>query len=178
MLGWNGVWFIYQASKIPLVSMFWESWDTILVHDCRIQLEIVLEALEGMTDWSLAARRSMEVVAKMYEASKQSTTRQPSPRLGPAVMNGINGITNGVHAMNGIDGINGHLHPYDGPEPHQVEIVGEEGMVLLDHQGIWDLDGMLWSNLPDGLDMPFDGMAMEFDDGSGMAYQGEYMIHQ
>lgn len=179
MLGWNGVWFIYQASMIPLVSMFWESWNTQLTRECQLQLEVVIEALEGMADWSLAARRSREVVSKMYEASKRPPTRQPSPRLGPVVMNGVNGITNGVHAMTGMNGMSGHLQPYNGHEQQQVEMVGEEGLVLLDNQNIWDLDGMLWSNLPDGLEMPFDGMPnMEFGDASGMAYQGEYMMHQ
>ena len=52
----------------------------------------------------------------------------------------------------------------------------ENGMILLD-QNVWDLDGMLWSNLPDGLEMPFDGMPnMDFDDG-GVGYDGNYMMH-
>jgi hypothetical protein len=171
MLGWNGVWFIYQASMIPLVSIFWESWNTQQVRECQSQLEVVLEALDGMADWSLAARRSREVVAKMYEASKRPLTRQPSPKLGPVFMNGLN-------AMNGVNGMNGHLQ-LDGHEMQHVEMVGEEGMILLDHQNIWDLDGMLWGNLPDGLEMPFDGMPnMEFEDTSGMGYDQNYMLHQ
>jgi hypothetical protein len=179
MLGWHGVWFIYQASMIPLVSMFWESWNTQLVHECQSQLEVVLDALEGMADWSLAARRSREVVSKMYEASKSPPARQPSPRLAPVVMSGVNVITNGVHALSGISGMTGHVQAYEGQDPPRVEFVGEEGMILLDHQNIWDLDGMLWSNLPDGLEMPFDGMPnVEFEDGSGMAFQGGYMMHQ
>jgi len=170
---------MYQASMIPLVSLFWESWNTQLVRECQSQLEVVIEALEGMADWSLAARRSREVVSKMYEASKRPLTRQASPKLGPVVLNGVNGITNGVNAMNGVNGMHGHLQALDGPEIQQVEVVGEEGMVILDNQNIWDLDGMLWGNLPDGLDMPFDGMpSMEFEDASGMAFEGNYMMHQ
>jgi len=65
MLGWNGVWFMYQAAMIPLVSMFWESWNTQLVRECQVQIETVLEAFDGLGDWSLAARRSREVVNKM-----------------------------------------------------------------------------------------------------------------
>jgi hypothetical protein len=199
MLGWNGVWFMYQAVMIPLVTMFWESWNTQQVRECRAQIEVVLEAFDGLSDWSLAARRSREVVAKMYEASKRPLTRQPSPRLGPAVVNGVNGhvngmsLTNGVHGVNGVNGIhmmngvgangmngvNGHMME-DMHHPHQGEMLGEDGMMLLDQGGIWDLDGMLWSNLPDGLDMPYDGLpSMEFDDGGGVVnFDGSYMMHQ
>ena len=158
---------MYQATMIPLVSMFWESWNTQLVRECQQQIEIVIEAMDGLSDWSLAARRSREVVSKMYEASKRPSTRQASPKLGPQVV--VSGSGNGM---------NGHLQPMEGQDVGQVEMMDENGMVLLDHQGIWDLDGMLWSNLPDGLEMPFDGMLnMDFDDGV-VGYDGNYMMHQ
>jgi hypothetical protein len=186
MLGWNGVWFMYQASMIPLVSMFWESWNTQLVRECQTQIETVLEAFEGLADWSLAARRSREVVSKMYEASKRPLTRQASPKLGPVMMNGnisgmnlMNGMS-GVHGMsivngNGMNGMNGHL--MDTGEIHPAEMAGEEGLMLLD-QGVWDLDGMLWGNLPDGLDMPYDGFPnMDFDDGV-VGFDPNYLMHQ
>lgn len=211
MLGWNGVWFMYQAVMIPLVSMFWESWNTAQVRECQAQIEVVLEAFEGLGDWSLAARRSREVVAKMYEASKRPLTRQASPRLGPAdrqAVNGVNGHAhaiingmsltngavhgavngNGMHMMNGgtpngavLHGVNGHMmEDMHAHHQHQGDMLGEDGMMLLDQGGIWDLDGMLWSNLPDGLDMPYDGLpTMEFDDGGGVVnFDGSYMMHQ
>lgn len=163
MLGWNAVWFMYQASMIPLVSMFWESWNTQLVRECQQQIEIVIKVMDGLSDWSLAARRSREVVSKMYEASKRPLTRQASPRLGPQI------IGNG-------NGMNGHLQSMQGQDIGQGEMLDENGMLLLD-QNVWDLDGMLWSNLPDGLEMPFDGMPnMEFDDG-GVGYDGNYIMH-
>lgn len=202
MLGWNGVWFLYQASMIPLVMMFWESWNTQQVRDCQEQIEVVLEAFDGLADWSLAARRSREVVSKMYDASKRPLTRQTSPRLGPVmvngngngvngnvpgmVLNGVNGVNGGgIHGgnpmviMNGANGMNGHI--MDTSEMHQVEMIGEDGMVIMEQGGIWgDLDGMLWGNLPDGLDMPYDGLPnMDYDDGGGIvAFDGSYMMHQ
>src|SRR5450432_1227308 len=54
--GWNGVWFLYQASMIPLVSIFWEHWNTPKVREWRKQIEMVLDGLAEMTDWSLSAR--------------------------------------------------------------------------------------------------------------------------
>jgi hypothetical protein len=185
MLGWNGVWFMYQASMIPLVSMFWESWNTQLVRECQAQIETVLEAFEGLVDWSLAARRSREVVSKMYEASKRPLTRQASPRLGPVIMNGNgNGNANGMSLTNGMTGTHGvgvandmHEHLMDMEDTHPVEMVGEEGIMLLD-QGVWDLDGMLWGNLPDGLDMPYDNLpSMEFEDSEVVGFDGNYLMH-
>jgi hypothetical protein len=155
MSGWNGVWFMYQASMIPLLSIFWESWNAVKVREWQSQIEVVMEAFEGMADWSLAARRSREVVLKMYDASKRPLTRQGSPKLVPS---GANGQT--------VEG-----------EMAQMEM--EEKMVLLDHQSIWDLDGMLWGNLPNGLDIPFDGMqSLEFEDPSAGSYDGIFMMHQ
>lgn len=166
MLGWNGVWFMYQASMIPLVSIFWESWNTNLVRIWQSQIEVVLEAFDGMADWSLAARRSREVVSKVYEVSKRPLTRQPSP--------GLSHMTDDMNRMGGIDGRN----YMDSDMLQQVEIMGEEQLMMLDNGGIWDLDGMLWGNLPDGLDMPYDGLPMQYDD-SGMAqFEGPYIFHQ
>jgi hypothetical protein len=181
MLGWNGVWFMYQASMIPLVSLFWESWNTELVRDCQSQIETVLEAFEGMADWSLAARRSREVVSKLYEASKRPLTRQGSPKLGNNVVNDPNGVhTHGMSTVNAT----GHFQQMGDPEMHQVEMVHER-MESIDQQSIWDFDGMLWGKLTDGLEMPFDGMPFDgmpklgFDDGVvSELYEEAYMMHQ
>ncbi len=160
MLGWHGVWFMYQASMIPLVSMFWESWNTQLVRECQKQIEIVVKAMDGLSDWSLAARRSREVLAKMYEASKNPLTRQSSPK---------------TNAHPRVDGnwMNREFLPVEEQNMESVEGVDENGMILFDHQSPWDLDGMLWSNLPDGLDMPFDGMPLGFDFAK---YQENFMM--
>jgi len=167
--GWNAVWFMYQASMIPLVSMFWESWNTNKVREWQSQIEIVLESFADMADWSLAARRSREVVSRMYEASKGPITRQGSPGL----------MQNGNTNQNGAREQDSMLQEMDGSQNQaQHEMMMEEGMVLLDNQSIWDLDGMLWGNLPDGLDMPFDGIPeMEYADPTQGNYDGAYMMH-
>jgi len=118
-----------------------------------------------MADWSLAARRSREVVLKMYEASKRPLTQQPSPQLdtkgNPVHMNGNGMNGNGIHRHNNT--------MLENDQMAQIEMMNQEGMLMLDHDGVWDLDGMLWVNLPEGLDMPFDGMPnMEFEEMGGM----------
>ncbi|KAF3767480.1 hypothetical protein M406DRAFT_328557 [Cryphonectria parasitica EP155] len=69
MSGWNAAWFLYQAAMVPLVSVFWQ-WDSPRVPDWHKQIDTIIELLEAMEDWSLAARRSREVVTRMYEASR------------------------------------------------------------------------------------------------------------
>lgn len=63
---------------IPLVSIFWEPTAPV-APDWSHQIETVISLLDAMADWSLAARRSREVVFKMYEASKRPLARAGSP---------------------------------------------------------------------------------------------------
>jgi hypothetical protein len=176
MLGWNGVWFMYQASMIPLVSLFWESWNTQLVKGCQSQIETVLEAFEGMADWSLAARRSREVLTKLYEASKRPLTRPVSPKLGLSAANGPAGL-NGMNSMGQVSAT-GQYQQIDAGDINQMAMI-DEGIDPLNSQDIWDFDGMLWGRLTEGLEMPFDGVPnMDFEDGSGASFDGPYMMHQ
>lgn len=69
MSGWNAAWFLYQAAMVPLVSVFWQ-WNSPRVTEWRKQVETVIELLDAMQDWSASARRSREVVCRMYEASR------------------------------------------------------------------------------------------------------------
>ncbi|KAK6067769.1 fungal specific transcription factor domain-containing protein [Seiridium cupressi] len=137
MSGWNAVWFLYQAAMIPLVSIFWQ-WDSPRVPDWQKQLDTVLELLEAMEDWSLAARRSREVVWRMYEASRQLEpalrAQSPLQRL----------VTD--HGMLMAAGSELHMSPI-GLEPEGFGLMG-----VLDQQGFWDLDGMLWGSTPEEMD--------------------------
>jgi hypothetical protein len=65
---WNGVWFLFQAVMIPLLSIFVEGTNPE-AEQWRRQVEMALELFEKMTDWSLAARRT-RVVMRLYQASK------------------------------------------------------------------------------------------------------------
>ncbi|MCJ1479561.1 hypothetical protein MMC13_008247 [Lambiella insularis] len=67
--GWNGAWFLYQACMVPLVSIFMDPTNKG-AGDWRQQIEAALELFDRMADWSLAARRTKEVVSRVYEASK------------------------------------------------------------------------------------------------------------
>lgn len=127
MSGWNGVWFLYQAAMIPLVSIFWQ-WNSDSAGEWRRQIETILEVLDVMEDWSLAARRSREVVSRMYEAS-----RQPSAAAGGAQLPHC-GTENGLLASDGDLRMS----------PIGLEPDGMAMMNILDQHGLWDFDGMYW----------------------------------
>jgi len=132
MSGWNAVWFLYQAAMIPLVSIFWQ-WNSPRVPEWQKQIETIIDLLETMEDWSLAARRSREVVCRMYEASRQ-----------PGVMHHRSESPGSIHvAIDGQGMLLGpdselHMSPI-GLEPEGMGMVG-----MLDQQGLWDMDGMCW----------------------------------
>ncbi|TQN67578.1 Lactose regulatory protein LAC9, partial [Colletotrichum shisoi] len=131
MSGWNAVWFLYQAAMIPLVSIFWE-WNSPRVPDWHQQIETILGLLEAMEDWSLAAKRSREVVWRMYEASRQPSMRSESPLQG---MSSDQGLLLAEAEL--------HMSPI-GLEPEGMGMMG-----MIDQHGLWDLDGMYWGQSPD-----------------------------
>ncbi|KAK3688451.1 fungal-specific transcription factor domain-containing protein [Podospora appendiculata] len=138
MSGWNAVWFLYQAAMVPLVSVFWQ-WGSPRVPEWLKQIETILDLLEVMEEWSLAARRSREVVCRMYEASRAIQARQAAHRSQSPSMH----ITVTGDGMLMPD-TELHMSPI-GLEP--VEGIGMVGM--LDQGGLWDLDGMYWGGQPD-----------------------------
>lgn len=138
MSGWNAVWFLYQAAMVPLVSVFWQ-WGSPRVPEWLKQIEAVLDLLEVMEEWSLAARRSREVVWRMYEAARQLVAQQrasASPTI--QVLTGADGML--MPSPGAADAAGLHMSPI-GLEP--VDGLGMMG--LLDQGGLWgDLDGMYW----------------------------------
>lgn len=146
MSGWNAVWFLYQAAMIPLVSVFWQ-WDSPRVPEWHKQIETILDLLEAMEDWSLSARRSREVVWRMYEASRQQPAGQQQPLQSPLLHGMGGGVTGAEHA--------GILMAADGElrmSPIGLELEGAGMMGMLDQHGLWDMDGMFWSGSSTGGD--------------------------
>lgn len=171
MSGWNAVGFLYQAAMVPLVSVFWQ-WGSPRVPAWLRQVETVLELLEAMQEWSLAARRSREVVWRMYEASRgvlaQAQAERerhesaaaaaaafaasaPASAMSPGAAShggeSISGAGSTIHVLTtGADGMMlpdcADLHM----SPIGLEPVEGLGMMSLldDQHGLWDLDGMNW----------------------------------
>ncbi|KAI5243463.1 hypothetical protein E4T43_04193 [Aureobasidium subglaciale] len=97
LAGWNGVWFMYQAVMVPLVCAFSSlgksqsqpmeetqsetdgrekvsdkarTRDQTGLQEWQAQIEQALQYFERMTRWSTTAKKSRDVVSRLYEASK------------------------------------------------------------------------------------------------------------
>jgi hypothetical protein len=143
MSGWNAVWFLYQAAMVPLVSVFWQ-WGSPRVPEWLKQIETILELLEAMEEWSMAARRSREVVWRMYEASRAILAQNPHTNGTAAQQH--RSVSPNMHITVGGDGMlmpenDMHMSPI-GLEP----VDGLGMMNMLDQHGLWDLDGMYWGH--------------------------------
>ncbi|KAJ4300266.1 hypothetical protein N0V88_002938 [Collariella sp. IMI 366227] len=161
MSGWNAVWFLYQSAMVPLVSVFWQ-WGSPRVPEWLKQIEAVLDLLEVMEEWSLAARRSREVVWRMYEAARQLVAQQrasASPSL--QVLTGADGML--MPSPGAADAAGLHMSPI-GLEP--VDSMGLMGW--LDQGGLWgDLDGMFWPSAA-GSQLASGAVSPVGDSGAGM----------
>lgn len=74
MLGWNGVWLLFQAVMVPILGLFLSdnSGDNrASVESCRNQVEIAMFALARMQPWSPTAKRTLDVVSRLLDASQR-----------------------------------------------------------------------------------------------------------
>lgn len=158
MSGWNAAWFLYQAVMVPLVSLHWQ-WSSPLVPGWRMQIETALDLLDAMKDWSLAARRSREVVRRLYEARRLGCDQSPLSSE----------ETNAGMSMGDID-----------LQLSFIDMDSDEMMDMFGQHGVWDSDGMYWGQAPETLSTDSemyiinDGSAMHMNHGS-VSFDGSSM---
>ncbi|KAL6246699.1 hypothetical protein RBB50_006006 [Rhinocladiella similis] len=70
MAGWNANWLMYQAVMVPLLSLYSDPSDTTVVQSSRQQVETVMATMRDLQMWSTTAKRSLEVVVRLYESSQ------------------------------------------------------------------------------------------------------------
>ncbi|PGG97353.1 hypothetical protein AJ79_09224 [Helicocarpus griseus UAMH5409] len=87
MSGWNAVWFIFQATLVPLLGLFVADNTAIdptaTIDSCRAQVEIAMIALARMQFWSPTAKRTLEVVSRIFEAANRSRTESTTTQSAP-----------------------------------------------------------------------------------------------
>jgi len=91
--GWNAVWFMYQAVMVPLVSLFShlsiqatmpasgspESSSTSSgegAEKWKQQIETAIAFFDRMKQWSIAATKSRDVVARLFEVANSAAQHQ------------------------------------------------------------------------------------------------------
>ena len=71
MSGWNATWILYQAAMVPILSLYSDALDFDAVESCRQQLEVAMRVMRELQGWCPTARRSQEVIIRLYDASKR-----------------------------------------------------------------------------------------------------------
>lgn len=74
--GTHATWILYQATMVPLLSLFSDYTDSRLMSECRRQVEIAMSALMDLCPWSIIGRQSLESVSLLYEASQRYSEQQ------------------------------------------------------------------------------------------------------
>jgi hypothetical protein len=84
IIGWNGVWFLFQATMVPLIYLSTRSRNDDSAASfaaCKSQVEIAMLTLDRMTPYGHTAQRSLEVISGILEACLGGTaveTQTPS----------------------------------------------------------------------------------------------------
>jgi len=76
MCGWHAVWYLFQASMVPLVSLFYEYFNATECGKWHGQIEMVLRLLQSMELWSPMAKRTRDVIVELHQSSMQMQARQ------------------------------------------------------------------------------------------------------
>lgn len=71
MPAWHASGVLYQAVMVPLLTLFCDANDPTLLHASRQQVEATITSLVEMSHWCKTAKRSLEVVSRLYEASRR-----------------------------------------------------------------------------------------------------------
>lgn len=75
LCGWNAVWWTFQASLVPLVGLFLND-PTVndpraSIESCQVQVEMAMMTLARMQSFGHTAKRSLDAISRIYEASKR-----------------------------------------------------------------------------------------------------------
>ncbi|KAF2816058.1 uncharacterized protein BDZ99DRAFT_406510 [Mytilinidion resinicola] len=150
--GWNACWFAFQASMVPLISLFSDASNSDDIDKWRATVETALSFFARITPYSIAARRSADAVSKLYDAYKIAAEAAETMAQSAHYTNnndnsflGVEGLdANGVpqDVTAGLGSMGGGMGTW--PDPASMGNLS----------GFWD--DMMWdTNLPDMLETPF-----------------------
>lgn len=79
--GWHAVWYLFQASMIPLVSLFYEYRNAAECGKWHGQIEMVMRLLQSMELWSPVAKRTKDVITELHESAVLMQSEEQPPRM-------------------------------------------------------------------------------------------------
>ena len=169
MSGWNATWLLYQAVMVPLLSLFSDAEDETIVEQSRQQVETALMTLTELRCWSPTAKRSFEVVSRIYEASKRwKQTSITYPQQYHQYQHVLHPNTHPLHNNNSdtptlTSDYSSAFAPFQnsafrpGGDPSALSTVSQE--MLMDTM----FDSLTWSTGWNSLDYPFESPSAGWD---------------
>ncbi|KAL2856846.1 fungal-specific transcription factor domain-containing protein [Aspergillus pseudodeflectus] len=97
MLGWNAVWFLFQATMVPLICLSGVPVDNnseASSESCKNQVQTAILALDRMRPYSPTAGRTFEVISSLFSSILQASDVQPPDTQGNDPMS--NSISEGI----------------------------------------------------------------------------------
>ncbi|KAL1968617.1 hypothetical protein VTN77DRAFT_1443 [Rasamsonia byssochlamydoides] len=77
--GWPAVWYLFQACMIPLLCLYSFKDDAHHVDDWNQQVQKSIDLLREMGPWSVAAKRSCELISMLYDTYKETLKADAHP---------------------------------------------------------------------------------------------------
>lgn len=85
LCGWHAVWWTFQASLVPLLGLFLNNSTAddprASIESCQAQFETAMMTLARMSSYGHTAKRSLDAVSRIFEASKRRS--YPAGQEGP-----------------------------------------------------------------------------------------------
>lgn len=147
MSGWNGVWLVFQAVLVPLLGLFLNDQTVVdaraSTEACQTQVEIAMMVLARMQPWSPTAKRTLDVVSRIYEASKR----------GPDMVSDASGVSSTGYPVDGQGGFPGLIPGSFADNSLPIEAALPQAYLEDPLNHMWDYlswsDNSLWPGLSD-----------------------------
>lgn len=78
LCGWNAVWWTFQLSLVPLIGLFLNASGDGAddpqagFESCQAQVQLAMMILERIRPYGYKAERSLDVISRLFEASKRT----------------------------------------------------------------------------------------------------------
>lgn len=175
LCGWNAVWWTFQASLVPLVGLFLNDPTTddprASIESCQAQVETAMTTLARMSAYGHTAKRSLDAVSRIYEASKRGDDLATSTAgIIPTIMYPAGRDLNSLFSLPESTRLGMSLSESGISDPLSAPFIDDSGQYLWEYLS-WS-DNNLWPGMD--LDNRGDAMAVltpDHDKGSKFAAQ-------
>ena len=156
---------------VPLLSLFSDRFDADIITTSRTQIEMAMSTFVDLQPWSSTAKRSLEVVSRIYEASQRHSPEPHQPDYisnldTPTAFNGSSNL-NTAARPNFIDlpdssYINNNTYPQTSganAQQHYAYLTPSSQEVFMDNM----FDSLNWSMGWQNNDFPFETPGVGWD---------------